>query len=132
VAENTIYWAHGATGSTPAHGFNLQAADCTYTLTNDESFAVDVTISATDFTSTGNGWTLVTSSPGEDEVILSFCQENDSATTAITTAATTFTTNLAISGSINFDIILETGTFSDTVLKESTVTLTSSQYTGGG
>lgn len=58
VQENTSYWANGV-----APTFPLGSDNCTFSVTNDGSVPIDISIKATNFTG-GNGWTLTSGSPG--------------------------------------------------------------------
>ena len=120
VAESSSYWSFGSAPTWP-----LDAAECFFTVTNNGSGAVNISIKATNFTG-GVGWTLVTTVPGQDEVRLTVWEDGDGEGDGIylTTTDAAFISNLAASTSQEWELRLETGTFTDGVGKSSTVTLT--------
>lgn len=122
VSESSTYYAYGSAPSNP-----VQDGECTFTITNDGSVAIDITIECTNFTG-GNGWTLTSSSPGSAEVRLTayYSGQNPASGIVLTTSPQSFYSNLASSATLKWDFKFETGTFTDGVEKTSTITLTAS------
>lgn len=128
VDESSSYWTKSGTSVGPT--WPLDDTECYFTANNTGTEAIDITIVATKFTGGGN-WTLG-AAPGADTVTLKVGvsgnqTENDM--TTLTTVAQNFRENLAGNGTaIKWEIKLETGTFSDGVLKTSILTLTASLH----
>ena len=120
VDENSSYWSN-----TTAPTWPLDDAECYFTLTNNGSVSIDISIKATNF-SGGVGWTLVTGVPGQNEARLTVWEDGDGEGDGIylTTTDAAFISNLAASISQEWELRLETGTFTDGAGKSSTVTLT--------
>jgi hypothetical protein len=123
VAENSPYWSNGGGGPT----WPLDDGECYFTVTNQGSGSVNISIKATNFGG-GMGWTLA-GSPGINFVTLKAGRSGD-ATEAdmviLTTSDQSFISNLGASNSKKWEIKLETGTFTDGAEKNSTITLTAS------
>jgi len=119
VVDGTTYWSNGS-----APTFPLDDSECFFTLTNNSSGAVDITIKATDFIG-GDNWTL-DSSPGVNIVTLKAGKSGDEVGNmlTLTTSEQPFISGLGASQSKKWEIMLETGTFTDEVEKTSTITLT--------
>lgn len=120
VDENSDYWSNDS-----APTFPLDDSECFFTVTNDSSDAVDISISATDF-SGGDGWTLA-GSPGTGTVTLKAGKSGDNAEgdmVTLTNSDQNFIPSLDEYESIKWELKLETGTFTDGTEKTSTVTLT--------
>jgi len=119
VAENSTTWAIG-----PAPADPLVDAGCTFTVTNDGEVAVNINIQATDFTG-GLGWTLA-STVGEATVVMKAGKLGDAHTAMIvlTTSSEAFISSLATTSSMKWEFNLQTGTFTDGVLKTNAITLT--------
>jgi hypothetical protein len=123
VSKNSSYWSHG---SIPPTTFPLYDDECFFTVTNNSSAPVNILIRATNFTSSGVGWTLA-SSPGVNIVTLKAGKSGDVAESnmvILTTSDQSFITGLAQSTSKQWELKLETGTFTDAAQKTSTITLT--------
>ncbi len=122
VSGNSPYWSHG---SIPPITFPLYDGECCFTVTNNSSAPVNISIKATNFTG-GDGWTLA-SSPGQNIVTLKAGRSGD-ATEAnmvtLTTSDLSFIAGLGAGLSKKWEIKLETGTFTDGAPKSSTITLT--------
>ncbi len=120
VAENSSYWSYGSAPTWP-----LNDTECYFTVTNNGSSAVNISIRATNFTG-GVGWTLVTGVPGLNEARLTVWEDGDGEGDGInlTTSDSGFISNLAGTSSKKWELRLTTGTFSDGVGKSSTITLT--------
>lgn len=121
VSENSSYWSNG---SAPA--FPMDDPECHFTMTNNGTDAVGISISATDFAG-GDDWTLVSASPGTGEARMKAGKEGDndeSEMVTLTTGDKAFISSLAASESKKWELKLETGTFTDGVAKTSTITLT--------
>ena len=106
----------------------LDDAECYFNVTNSSGAAVDITINATNF-SGGVGWTLTSGSPGENTVRLRAGKSgdaNENAMVVINGTAQSFISSLADSTSKEWEVKLETGTFTDGILKEATIVLTAS------
>jgi len=122
VSENSSYWSNGSEPS-----WDLAGDDCYFTMTNNGTEAVDISISATNFSSSGDGWTLVSTSPGVGEARMKAGKEGDNdedEMVTLTTGDQSFISSLAASESKKWELKLETGTFTDGVEKNSTITLT--------
>jgi hypothetical protein len=122
VGETHSYWSNGA-----APTFPLDDGECFFTLTNNSSAPADITIRATNFTG-GVGWTLA-GTPGVNTVTLKAGRSGDNAEgdmVILTTGDQSFITSMPASSSWKWEIELETGTFTDNILKTSTITLTAS------
>ena len=122
VFENYDYWSNDS-----APIFPLDDPECYFNVTNNGSDPVDILIRATDFTG-GDGWTLA-ASPGAGTVTLKAGQSGDSTEgdmVTLTTSDQGFISSLAASDSIKWELKLETGTFTDSAPKTSTITLTAS------
>jgi hypothetical protein len=122
VAENSITWAYGSTPNDP-----LDDATCTFTVSNDGEVDVNIAIKAIDFTG-GSGWTLA-GTAGVDTVVMKAGYEgqNHSAMITLTTSSQAFISSLTVGNDIDWEFNLETGTFTDGVLKTGGITLTASQ-----
>jgi hypothetical protein len=123
VRVNSSYWSNGS-----APTFPLDDGECYFTLTNLSSAPVNISIRATDF-SGGTGWTLTGGIPGQDEARLKAGRSGDIAEgdmVSLNTGDQGFITGLGASASKKWELKLETGTFSDNVVKTSTITLTAS------
>lgn len=124
VAENSVYWSSGA-----APAFPLDDAECYFTLKNNSSNDVDVSIRATDFGG-GVGWRLTGDRPGQDSVRMKAGRSGDASAinmVTLTGVGQTFVSGLKKNGdksSLKWELELETGTFSDGAPKQSTITLT--------
>jgi hypothetical protein len=123
VQPSSSYWSNGGGGPV----WPLDDGECYFTVTNQGSGSVNITIKATNF-SGGSGWTLA-SSHGVNIVTLKAGKSGD-ATEAdmviLTTSDQSFISNLGASNSRKWEIKLETGTFTDGAAKSSTITLTAS------
>ena len=124
VAENSAYWSQ--TGTAGPSGWPLGDGDCYFSITNNGTCPVDISIKATNF-SGGVGWTLA-GSPGVNIVTMKAGKAGDAAEGNMfiltTTDQNNFISSLGASSSHNWEIKLETGTFTDTLQKTSTITLT--------
>jgi len=125
VLENSDYWAYGGT---TAPTFPLDDGECYFTVTNNSSAAVNIQIKATNFTG-GVGWTLTSGSPGQNTVRMKAGKEgdnNEGDMVTLTNSDQGFISGLAASESKAWEIKLETGSFTDSAPKTSTITLTAS------
>jgi hypothetical protein len=123
VQPNSSYWSNGGSGPV----WPLDNGECYFTVTNQGSSSVNISIKATDF-SGGVGWTLA-SSPGVNFVTLKAGKSgdtNEAAMVTLTTSEQAFISNLGAGASKMWEIKLETGTFTDGTGKSSTITLTAS------
>ena len=121
VEPNSTYYAKGTAPHSP-----VVDGDCTFTVTNTGGGAIDLTISGTNWTG-GIGWTLVSGSPGENQIRITVYYEGQDPTSGIilSTSPQLFYSNLLSSGTLNWDFKVETGTnFTDGDEKTSTITLT--------
>jgi hypothetical protein len=121
VSENSSYWSNDS-----APTFPLDDSECFFTMTNNGTEAVDISIRATDFIG-GDDWTLVSTSPGVGEARMKAGKEGDNDEddmVTLTMGDQTFIPGLAASESKAWELKLETGTFTDGVPKTSTITLT--------
>jgi hypothetical protein len=121
VSESSYYWSNGGSPTFP-----LGDGDCLFTVTNNGSDPVNISIKATDF-SGGDGWTLVSTSPLQGEARMKAGKSGDnleSDMVILTTSDQSFISNLAASDSKKWEIKLETGAFTDGAGKTSTITLT--------
>ncbi len=117
VLENSDYWSSGAEPSWP-----LTDGDAFFTVTNNGD-QCSITFEAINFTG-GNGWALTSGSPGSEEVRISVFIEDDGSGdgTALTTSPQELISGLTTD--VDWELKLETGTFTDSVQKTSTITLT--------
>jgi len=124
VDKNTDYWWKGSAPSWP-----LGDGGCTATITNDGNVTENIAIKGANFTSGGVGWTLVTSTPGQNEVRLTAWKSLDAEVDGInlTTTDQSFIASLAATGTKKWEMRMTTGTFTDNALKSGAVTLTASQ-----
>lgn len=118
--ENTSYWSNGSTPTFP-----LDDIECYFTITNEGSASINVSINASDFTG-GVGWALTSGTPGSNEarmkVGVSGC-ENESVMVIISSSPEALIVGLADSGTAKWELKLETGLFTDGIIKESHITL---------
>jgi hypothetical protein len=123
IAANSAYYAKGSAPSNPVVDGN-----CTYSVTNDGSVAIDISIQATNFVG-GVGW-LLDSVVGEDKVVITAYKTGDNPASGIvlTTSGQLFISNLAVGQTKMWDFKFETGTFTDGVPKSSTLRLTSTVH----
>ncbi len=123
VASGSSYWSSGS-----APTFPLDDAECYFTVTNNGSFAVDISIRATNFTG-GVGWTLA-ATPAENMVALKAGKSGDSLESNMVTLTTSdqpFISSLGTSSSKKWELKMETPTsFTDGAERSSTITLTAS------
>jgi hypothetical protein len=121
VSENNSYWSNGS-----APTFPLDDGECYFMVTNNSDCPLDISIKATDF-SGGVGWTLTGGAPGVNSVRMKAGRSGDvaeSSMVSLNTGDQPFISNLGASGSQMWEIKLETGTFTDSIEKTSTITLT--------
>ena len=119
VAESSSYWSMNSTPTFP-----LDDGECYYTVTNDGSVAVDITVTGANFTG-GVGWTIA-GSTGENTVVVKAGQSGDSLEgnmVTLTTSPQAFISGLAASGTKKWELKLDTGTFTDGVEKSADITL---------
>lgn len=120
VATSSSYWSKGSTPTFP-----LDDAECQFTVSNNGSIQVDITATSFNFTG-GVGWTIA-GSVGADTVVLKVGKSgdaNEDAMVTLTTSAQAFIADLAASGTLKWEMKLDTGTFTDGVEKSGKVTLT--------
>lgn len=120
VGEDASYWS---TGSTPT--FPLDDTECYFTVTNNGD-ACNITIKATNFTG-GDGWVLTSGNPESGTVRMKAGKSgdaNEEAMVILTTDEQSFISGLAGSATKKWELLLQTGTFTDGISKESIVTLT--------
>lgn len=128
VLPNSTYWTNTANSTAPS--WPLTDSDAYFTVTNNGSMAIDITIKGTNFTGgSSTNWTLVHTSPSTNEARWSAWQESGNLTdnTTFTTTEQNFITSLASSAEIDIEMRLETGDFDLTEgggAKTSTITLT--------
>lgn len=127
VSANTTYWA-GTTPFTDAPADPLEDGNCRFTVTNNGSVTVDISITGNNFTG-GVGWTLHADTVGENIVVLSGGISGavyPGGLVALTNgdAKANFIADLAAAGTKKWGLQLETGTFTDGVAKEGIVRLT--------
>lgn len=123
ISESSSYWS---SGSAPV--FPLDDGECYFTLTNNSAANISVTINSTNF-SGGDGWSLVSASPGSGEVVLKAGKSGDATENDMVVLNTTqksFISALPASNTTKWELKLETGVFTDGVLKEATLTLVAS------
>jgi hypothetical protein len=123
VQPSTDYWSNGGSNPFP----NLIDDECYFTVTNNGSIPVNISIKATNFTGATGGWTLA-SSPGENIVTLKAGKSGDALETNMfiltTSEQPSFITGLGAGLPKKWEIKLETGTFTEGSDKTSTITLT--------
>jgi hypothetical protein len=123
VIENANYWSNGS-----APTFPLDDGECYFTVTNNSSGSVNISIKATNFGG-GVGWNLTSGSPGQNTVRMKAGKSGDALETnmvTLTTSNQSFISGLGVSPNNikKWEIKLETGTFTDSAPKTSTITLT--------
>jgi hypothetical protein len=121
IAESSTYYAKGSAPSNP-----VVDGDCTYSVTNDGSVVIDISIHGHDFTG-GAGW-AIKNTVGVDEVVITAYKVGDNPSAdgvKLTTSGQAFISNLGVGQTIKWDFKLETGTFTDGQLKTANITLTS-------
>jgi hypothetical protein len=121
VTENSSYWSTATNPPT----WPLDDLECYFEVTNNSTGAVDISIKATDFIG-GDDWTLA-GSPGAGIVTLKAGKSgdnNEGDMVTLTNGDQSFISDLGASSSTMWEIKLETGTFTDSVQKNSTITLT--------
>ncbi|MCJ7805211.1 hypothetical protein MUP46_01025 [Patescibacteria group bacterium] len=125
VQENADYWAKGS-----APIFPIDNGECSFSVTNDGSVAIDISIKATNFTGAGDNWTLTSNIPGLGTVRLLAFKSGDVVTdnVTLTTSDQPFISNLGDNTTMMWELKLETGEFTDGVAKSDNVTLTSTVY----
>jgi hypothetical protein len=130
VAASTSKWWTAA-GTAPAPE-PFEADDMKSIITNGGTIAIDVSMHTHNFTG-GVGWTLHGTVPGENIVVLSAgvtgCTNEAAMLDFVDTTAQELVDNLAAAGTIKWCMLLKTGTFTDGVEKEATVTLTAAAHT---
>jgi hypothetical protein len=122
VSKNSSYWSKG---SAPNWTDGLDDGECYFTVTNNSSAPVNISIRATNF-SGGVGW-IIDSSTGVNHVVLRAGKSgdvNEGAMVILTNGDQLFISGLAESSNKKWELKLETGTFTDAAQKTSTITLT--------
>jgi hypothetical protein len=123
VTDSTTYYAKGTEPHNP-----VVDDDCTFTITNSSSVAIDLAISATNFTG-GVGWTLGVPAQNVARMTAYYSGQNPASGVVLTTSGQAFYSNLATSATKKWDFKLETPTaFTDGVAKTSTITLTATVH----
>jgi hypothetical protein len=129
VAANASSWWTAA-GTAPAPE-PFEANDMKSTITNTGTVAIDVGMHLHNFTG-GVGWTLHGTVPAENVVVLSAgvtgCTNEAAMLDFVDTTSQALASDLAAAGTIKWCMLLKTGTFTDGVEKEATVTLTATQH----
>jgi hypothetical protein len=123
VDKSTDYWWKGSAPTWP-----LGDGGCTATISNDGNVTENIAIKGANFTSGGVGWTLVTGTPGQNEVRLTAWKSLDAEVDGknLTTSDQTFISSLAATGTKKWEMRMTTGTFTDNAAKSGAVTLTAS------
>jgi hypothetical protein len=117
---NTSYWSNGSTPTFP-----LDDAECYFIITNEGSATINISINASDFTG-GAGWALTSGAPGSGEARMKAGvsgDANEGAMIILTASPASFMTSMAGNASVSWELKLETGIFTDGVVKESHITL---------
>lgn len=124
VSASSTYYAKGSAPNNP-----VQDGDCTFTITNTGHSYEDFAIKSSNATG-GVGWTLTSSAPGTNTFRLTayYSGQNPASGVILTNSNQAFYSNLITSGTIKWDFQLETGTFTDGVQKQWTITLTASSH----
>jgi hypothetical protein len=129
VAASTSYWWTAA-GTVPDPA-EFEAADMKSTITNTGSVAEDIDIHTNDFAG-GAGWALHATVPGENIVVLSAgitgCANEAAMLDLVDTTSQELKSDLAAAGTVKWCMLLKTGTFTDGVVKTTTVVLTASAH----
>lgn len=123
VTDTTDYWS---SGSAPV--WDLDDAECYFTVTNDGSVTENISVTGANFTG-GVGWTLA-GTPAADTVTIKVGKSGDveANMVTLTTSAQSFISNLAAAGTMKWELKMETPTsFSDGVEKQGVITLTATQ-----
>ena len=115
------YWANGSSPTWP-----MADGECYWTITNNSAFAIDLYILGSNFTG-GVGATLVTGSPGTDEVnLIAFPSGAATTTSGVTlnpNSTTVFKTNVASSTTLKWELEIVIGTPTDGAAKTGTFTI---------
>lgn len=121
IDEGTTQYSNNATPTWP-----LVDGDALFTVTNDGTGAVNVTVTGAAFTG-GVGWTLTSGAPGENTVRVKAYKEgdNEAAGIILTTSAQAFLS--ALTTNVDMELRIETGTYTDIVAKTGSVTLTAAR-----
>jgi hypothetical protein len=118
--EGSDYWSNGSQPEFP-----LDDAECYFTITNEGSASINISINASNFTG-GDGWLLTSGTPEDGEarmlVAVSGCTD-EAEMIILTTSPQALIDGLAGSDTIMWELKLETGMFTDGVIKESHITL---------
>lgn len=125
VEVNTTYYAKGSAPNNP-----VVLGDCTYTIINSGTSAVDLDINIADYTG-GVGWNIA-AIPAANEVKITayYVGQNPAAGLVLTNADQEFYDNLAASANISLDFAMLTGSsFTDGVAKSTTMTITARAHT---
>jgi len=124
VAPNTSYWSKGNL-IPPDWADGLNDGECYFTVTNIGD-PCSITIRATNFISDGDDWALVSTDPmgNNNEARLTAFKSGDESEDGVILTTLEQDFILGLVTSIMWEIKLETGTFTDGVVKESTITLT--------
>jgi len=126
VGESLTYWWDDEGGSqvSPFPGA-LAFANCAGNITNCGSIAADVSAECADFTSAGVAWVITVGAPGANTVQVTAYPEgcaNEADGTELANAPTDLPLfeDIAAAASLGVELSLETGTFTDGVVKSST------------
>jgi len=127
VEESSTYYAYGSLPSNP-----IDDEECTFTLTNSSGCPADIYIKSTEYGG-GNGWTLTTGSPGEDQLRLTAYASGDNPSVdgkVVTAVDQLWLSELADSATLKWDFKVELGTTTDTFSKSGYITLTAVEPIG--
>jgi hypothetical protein len=135
VMPGTTYYAYNQSSS-GSYPNPVTSSQCYFTITNGGSGSVNLAMSCSNATGSGNTWTLVSSSPSGDqfEVIAVYNGENPSSGLVLTNSNQSFYSSLGASGTLLWDFkeLLggtgsgKSGTFSDNDTKTYSITITGS------
>ncbi len=130
VMPATTYYAGGSAYSNP-----VQDGECTFTITNNGSGSVNLSLSCTNATG-GNTWTLVAGTPSGDQIKVTavYSGQDPASGLVLTNSNQSFYTGLAGSATLKWDFKELTGgtgsgkngTFSDNAQKTMTILITGS------
>jgi hypothetical protein len=119
VANSTTYWSKGSAPSNP-----IQDGECTFTLTNNAASACDIDVHSHSFTG-GVGWTLGTPAENTARLSIGLSGTDPASALVLTTSDQELKDNLAASGTLKYDVKLETPTsVTDGTQKSTTITFT--------
>jgi hypothetical protein len=118
--ENISYWSNGS-----APTFPLDDSECYFTITNEGSVVINISINASNFTG-GLGWALTSGTPGSGEARMKAGMSgnaNEAVMVTLNSSPQAFISSLASLATKKWELKLETGVFTDGISKENHIIL---------